>query len=186
MRKKKKKTDHFQIPLMHAFRDAFDAGDAKKVIDQRMAGEKVLSGRGSMKRRGATETILKRDLAIDLTSLVNTIDLNSAVDLSGLDHVKNSVLNYGLYDVAHLTSDERGVGQIATDLINALIQHEPRINRETLTVTRSDQFDEANQKMRYEISAELINKPLDIPLEFVAEIEVASGKVQLSQLSEIQ
>ncbi len=183
MRKKKEKTDQFQIPLMHAFRDAFDAGDAKKKIDERVGGEKVLSGRGSLKRRGANEAILKRDLSIDLSSLVNTIDLDSIEDLSGLDYVKKSVLNFGLYDVAHLTSDERGTDNIAADLINALLQHEPRLNSETLSVERSKVFDETNQKMRYQISAEMLSKPLDIPIEFVAEVDVGSGKVQLSKLA---
>lgn len=168
---------------MHAFRDAFDAKDSKRKIVERVAGEKVISGRGSLKRRGASETILKRDLAIDLTSLVNTVDLGSAIDLTDLEFVSNSVLNFGLYDVAHLTSDEMAVNGIAADLLNALIQHEPRINKETLQVERSKEFDETNQKMRYEISAEMLSKPLDIPLEFVAEVDVASGKVHLSQLT---
>jgi len=168
---------------MHAFRDAFASKDAKRKITERVGGEKVLSGRGSLKRRGANESILKRDLAIDLSSLVNTIDLSSSVDLSDFDYVSKSVLNFGLYDVAHLTSDEMAVGEIASDLINALIHHEPRINRETLSVVRSTEFDETNQKMRYEISAEMLSKPLDIPLEFIAEVDIASGKVQLSQLT---
>ena len=183
MRKKNKGSDQFQIPLMHAFRDAFDAKDSKRRIDNRVGGEKVLSGRGSLKRRGASESILKHDLAIDLSSLVNTIDLGSAIDLEDFEFVSKSVLNFGLYDVSHLTSDEMAVNEIATDLVNALIQHEPRINKETLSVERSDQFDETNQKMRYEISAEMLSKPLDIPLEFVAEVDVASGKVHLSQLT---
>jgi type VI secretion system protein ImpF len=183
MRKKNKSSDQFQVPLMHAFRDAFDAKDSKRKIDNRVGGEKVLSGRGSLKRRGASESILKRDLAIDLSSLVNTVDLGSAVDLTDFEFVSNSVLNFGLYDVSHLTSEEMAVSEIATDLVNALIQHEPRLNKETLTVERSDQFDETNQKMRYEISAEMLSKPLDIPLEFVAEVDVASGKIHLSQLT---
>ncbi len=183
MRKKKKKTDQFQIPLMHAFRDAFDAGDSKKKINERVAGEKVIAGRGSLKRRGANETILKRDLSIDLASLVNTIDLDSTEDLSDFDYVRKSVLNFGLYDVAHMTSDERRIDNIATDLVNALIQHEPRINAQTVNVERDHEFDETNQKMRYEISAEMLSKPLDIPLEFVAEVDIGSGKVHLSKLA---
>jgi type VI secretion system protein ImpF len=183
MRKKNKGSEQFQIPLMHAFRSAFDAKDSKRKIDNRVGGEKVLSGRGSLKRRGASESILKRDLAIDLSSLVNTVDLGSTVDLTDFEFVSKSVLNFGLYDISHLTSEEMAVSEIATDLVNALIQHEPRLNKETLTVVRSENFDEATQKMRYDISAEIINKPLDIPLEFVAEVDVASGKIQLSQIT---
>ncbi|HEU4463229.1 MAG TPA: aminotransferase class IV, partial [Solirubrobacterales bacterium] len=55
-------------------------------------------------RRGADEAVLKRNLAVDLLALVNTIDLSSAVDLDDFEHVGRSVLNFGLRDVAHLTS----------------------------------------------------------------------------------
>jgi type VI secretion system protein ImpF len=39
-----------------------------------------------------------------------------------------------------------------------------------------------NQRIRLVVSAEMACKPLDVPIEFVAEIDVGSGKVQLSRL----
>ncbi len=168
---------------MHAFRDAFAAGDAAKKISKRVGGERVISGRGSLKRRGANETVLRQDLATDLSSLVNTIGLGSIVDLSDMDYVNKSILNFGLYDISHLTSQEKAVEEIGSDLMTALLQHEPRLNPDTLSVEKSAVFDESNQKMRYEISAEMLSKPLDIPIEFIAEVDVGSGKVQLSQLT---
>jgi type VI secretion system protein ImpF len=182
MRKKIANSDRFQVPVMFAFRDAFDAGDARKRIEQRRGGEKVISGRGSLTRRGADETILKRNLAVDLLALVNTIDLASAVDLGDFEHVGRSVLNYGLYDVAHLTAEEMGVDAIARDLSAALLQHEPRLNSETLRVVRDKEFDEVNQRIRFTVSAEMSCKPLDVPIDFVAEIDIGSGKVQLTRL----
>lgn len=182
MRGKNKNGDRFQIPLMFAFRDAFDAGDARKRIEERVAGERVISGRGSLKRRGADEVLLKRNLSVDLLALMNTIDLASAIDLSDFEYVGRSVLNFGLYDVAHLTSEEMGVDDIARDLSNALLQHEPRLNAETLHVERSADFDDVNQRIRFTVSAEMACKPLDVPIEFVAEIDVGSGKVQLTRL----
>jgi type VI secretion system protein ImpF len=180
--RKRKSDDSFQIPLMYAFRDAFDAGDARKRIEERVGGERVLSGRGSLKRRGADEALLKRNLSLDLAALANTIDLASAVDLEGFDFVSRSVLNYGLRDVSELTSEEVGVSEVARDLRDALLQHEPRLNAETLTVERDKDFDDVNQRIRLVVSAEMACKPLDVPIEFVAEIDVGSGKVQLSRL----
>lgn len=182
MRKKKKNGERFQVPLMFAFRDAFDAGDARKRIDERVGGERVISGRGSLKRRGADEIALKRNLAADLLALVNTIDLGSAVDLGDFDYVGRSVLNFGLHDIGHLTSQEAGVDEIARDLSEALIQHEPRLDPETLSVARDADFDEVNQRIRFRVSAEMACKPLDVPIEFVAEIDVGSGKVHLTRL----
>lgn len=182
MRKKDGNSDRFQIPVMFAFRDAFDAKDARKRIEERRDGEKVISGRGSLKRRGADETVLKRNLAVDLLALVNTIDLASAIDLEEFEHVGRSVLNFGLYDIAHLTSEEIGVETVARDLSAALLNHEPRLDPESLQVVRDREIDEVNQRIRFTVSAEMSCTPLDIPIEFVAEIDIGSGKVQLTRL----
>ena len=182
MRKTDGNADRFQIPVMFAFRDAFDAKDARKRIEERRDGEKVISGRGSLKRRGADETALKRNFAVDLLALVNTVDLASVIDLDDLEHVGRSVLNFGLYDVAHLTSEEVGVEAVARGLSAALLNHEPRLNPETLNVVREQNFDEVNQRIRFTVSAEMSCAPLDVPIEFVAEIDIGSGKVQLTRL----
>src|SRR6185312_9589876 len=87
MRDQDSKAPSFQVPLMLAFREAFREGDASKRIEERLAGERVVSARGSLKRRGADEVLLRRDLATDLLSLVNTIDLSSAEDISELEYV---------------------------------------------------------------------------------------------------
>ena len=182
MRKRDGNSDRFQVPVMFAFRDAFDAKDARKRIEERRDGEKVISGRGSLKRRGADETVLKRNLAVDLLALVNTIDLASAVGLDDFEHVGRSILNFGLYDVAHLTSEEVGVDSVARNLSAALIDHEPRLNPDTLNVVREQEFDEVDQRIRFTVSAEMSCTPLDIPIEFVAEIDIGSGKIQLTRL----
>ncbi len=180
--RRKLNSDTFQVPLMFAFRSAFDDRDAKKRIEERVGGERVISGRGSLKRRGADETVLKRNLAVDLLALVNTIDLASAVDLEEHDFVRRSVLNFGLQDVSALTSQEEGIDQISHNLSAALLQHEPRLNSGSLHVERVQEIDDVNQRVRLTVSAEMACKPLDVPIEFVAEIDVGSGKVMLSRL----
>ena len=100
MQKGKGTRDYFQVPLMFAFRDAFSRGDASKRLDNRVAGERVISERGSLRRRGAEEALVKENFSLDLLSLVNTVNLAAAVDLTGLDYVEKSVLNFGLADIA--------------------------------------------------------------------------------------
>lgn len=180
--KRKKEDEHFQVPLMFAFRDAFSVGDAKKRLDQRIDGERVISERGSLKRRGADEALLKENLALDLMSLVNTIDLGSSLDLKDFDFVERSVLNFGLFDIAHLTSEEAGVLDVGRNLFAALLQHEPRLIRETLHIEREEGFDDVNQRIRFNVTAEMACRPFDVPIEFVAEVDVGSGKVVLSRL----
>lgn len=170
-----------QVPLMYAFRDAFKAKDAKRHENvQDATGERVLSERGSIRRRGANETQLKRNLEMDLANLMNTVDLASCLDLEGLDHVRKSVLNYGLSDLSHLTSDEVRSLDIVRGLKEALLNHEPRMIGSSLDVRLRPGFDDVNQKIAFDVTAEMACRPVDIPLEFVAEIDVGSGKVKLT------
>jgi type VI secretion system protein ImpF len=172
----------FQVPLMYAFRDAFNEGDARKKSDVRVAGERVISGRSTLRRTGAADSVLRENLALDLVSLVNTIDLGSVVDLTELPYVSRSILNFGLYDLTHLTSDEPGVDDVGRNLVTALLQHEPRLKPETLTVERQTGFDDVTQRIRLNVAAEMSSRPFDVPVEFVAEVDVGSGKVVLTRL----
>lgn len=176
------KNERLSPPLMYAFRDAFEAGDARKRVEERIGGERVVSRRSALARRGADETLLKRNLVTDLLALINTVDLGSVDDLSGFDYVSRSILNYGLPDLARLTSEEADVAEIATDLRTALMEHEPRLVPETLRIERDENFDDVNQRIRFNVSAEMFCRPADIPVEFVAEIDIASGKILLTRL----
>ncbi len=166
---------------MVAFRDAFDARDAKDSSANIVDGERVIEGRASRQRRG-DEVSLKRDLSLDLISLLNTIDLDSVVSLSKHGYVKKSVLNFGMCDVAHLTSDEVGVDDIRDLLAEALIAHEPRIRRDTLRIDKEIARDDVNQRIRFSVSGEMIHSPLDVAIDFVAELEINSGKMNLTRL----
>lgn len=181
------KTDRrkpLQVPLMYAFRDAFKAKDAAKAETiTNEGGEQVLSDRGSVRRRGANENQLKRNLEIDLSNLMNTVDLASCLDLDGYDHVRKSVLNYGLQDLTHLTSDMVRTQNIVRGLKEALLNQEPRLIGETLDVKLRPDFDDVEQKIAFDVSAEMACRPVDIPLEFIAEIDVGSGKVKLSNVA---
>jgi type VI secretion system protein ImpF len=176
------RSQQFKVPLMYAFRDAFKEGDARKKSDVRVDGERVISGRSSMRRTGAADSVLRENLAIDLVSLVNTIDLGSVVDLSDLPYVSRSILNFGLYDLTHLTSDETGVDGIGRNLVNALLQHEPRLKPDSLQVERDTAFNDVDQRIRINVAAEMSSRPFDVPVEFVAEVDVGSGKVVLTRL----
>jgi len=178
-----KQKDRLQIPLMYAFRDAYEKHDAEKVEDTRIDNERVVSERSSIRRRGTDEMLLKQDLAIDVSALVDTIDLASVVDLGKLKYVEKSILNYGLYDLTHLLFGEsEDTDTIAANLKATLLHHEPRLSPETLVIERGESDDEVNQRVRFKVRADLICKPLDIPIEFVAEVDATSGKVNLPRI----
>lgn len=168
---------------MHAFRSSFEAGDSNKTVEVRDGGDRVLAGRRASHRRGSDEAGLRRDLALDLISLLNTIDLGSSIDLQDTEYVRKSILNYGLYDVAHLTSEEREVEEIGQDLAATIAYYEPRLRQDSLIVERDIEFDDVEQKVRFMVSAEMYCAPLDVPIEFVADVDTATGKISLSKLS---
>lgn len=171
----------FQAPLMSAFREAFEARDSKDRSVHVVDGERVIEGRQSRQRRG-DEAALKRDLSVDLLALVNTINLASSVDLAEQDYVKRSILNFGLPDVTHLTSEEVGVDQIRDQLVASLNAFEPRIIPETLNVDKEVLRNDVDQRVRFSVACEMICSPVDVPVDFVAELEISSGKVNLTRL----
>lgn len=180
--RKKVRSPEYGAPLMLAFREAAVARDARKRVVQTVGGERVVPGRHSSQRKG-DEAALKRDLSLDLIALLNTVELGASVDLDGLDHVKKSILNYGLRDIGRLTSEERQVYLIRDDLRAALVQFEPRLNPETIQIERGETED-ADQRIRFVVAVEMFCKPTDVSVDFVADLDVGSGKISLSRLPE--
>jgi type VI secretion system protein ImpF len=172
---------HFQISLMNVFRNAARERDARKTDAQMTEEGRVLSLRSLERREGAGQATLRNHLAIDLSGLLGTINLEAAQDLQGLDHVRNSILNYGMADLSRFTLDDLRRHKLANDLKAALLAHEPRLVADTLVVKLKG-GNSTNQHIAFDITAEMAAKPVDVPLEFVAEIDTSAGKVALSNL----
>src|SRR3954451_8979360 len=101
------KRDRLSPPLMLAFRSAHEARDARKKLNLRDEfGERVIAGRRSAGRFPISETLLRREVSHDLETLLNTIALESTLDLSDRDCVRRSILNYGFPDIVHRSIDE--------------------------------------------------------------------------------
>lgn len=168
---------------MYAFREANEARDAKIDSNTYVDGERVLSERAAMRRRGANEAQLKANLERDLAHLANTINLAACVDMEGLEYVENSILNFGLVDLSSYTMADFKLMEVPRQLKAALLAHEPRFVPETMEVTIREVPDEVNQKIAFDINAEMACKPVDIPLEFVAEIDVGAGKMSFNNVN---
>lgn len=168
---------------MHAFRSAHEARDAKKKLDLRdEAGERIIAGRRASARASITETVLRREVARDLESLMNTIALESTLDLQRHDEVRKSVINYGFPDLVHRSADEYSVGDIRDEILTVLLHYEPRLLPESIQVTREDQSERDDLRMRFLVHADLFCDPVNVPVEFVADVEVDSGKVVINRL----
>jgi type VI secretion system protein ImpF len=168
---------------MYAFRAAHAARDATKKIDLRdEAGERVIAGRRSVARTPISESTLRREVARDLDSLMNTIAFESAEDLSDFDQVRKSILNYGLPDIAHRSIDEHSVDDVQDEIRTALMNYEPRLARESIRASRDTTVGAEELKVRFVVQAELHCEPVNVPVEFVADIEFDSGSIQIHRL----
>jgi type VI secretion system protein ImpF len=177
------KKDRLSPPLMYAFRSAFEARDAKKKIDLRdEGGERVIASRRVSLRTAISEPVLRREVASDLESLMNTVALESSLDLDAAPQVRRSILNYGLPDLAHRTIDEFSLGDIKDEIRTVLSNFEPRLLPETIRVARDEDIDQGELKIRFIVNAELFCDPVNVPVEFIAEVELDSAKVQISRL----
>ena len=167
---------------MHVFREAAGKKDATSDGATYKEGEREISQRTIARRHGADQGSLKAHLNEDLANLMHTIRLDAALDISKHKYVGKSVLNFGMDDMANMSSNSENRGHLERRLRQALIDHEPRLIPESIEVSMRDQDKDLSQKLAFNISADLAANPVDVPLEFVAEIDVGGGKVNLSKL----
>jgi type VI secretion system protein ImpF len=167
---------------MFAFREAFRTRDAEKDLSAKNeAGEAVIAGRRSSPRSAVSDAVLRQELAEDLTTLLNSVNLAAAIDLDGLDFVKKSVLNFGVMDLTRVTSDTHVADSLAETMRAVLSRYEPRLVAETINVKPEMNRDDASGLIRFHVTADMISAPVDIAVEFVADVEAGSGKTKVTR-----
>jgi type VI secretion system protein ImpF len=176
------KNDRLAPPLMHAFRAAHAARDAKLEVDLRDQGERVIAPRRVMARTPISERELRKLVDSDLAALLNTTNLDSAQDLSGAPEVRKSVLNFGFPDLARRSIDEERVFDIAREIETALRDFEPRLVRGSIKARRDNSVSPEELRVRFLVDAELRIEPVNLPVEFIAEVEVESGRIKVDRL----
>ena len=178
-----KRSDRLAPPLMYAFRAAHERRDAAKALDLRNAGgERVIAARRAPSRAPISESGLRREVSGDLVDLLNTTNLDAAVSLEDAPHVARSVLNFGFPDLSTWTIDEQRLIEISREIERCLTTFEPRLATQTLKVGRDPFIDIEALKIKFFIKADLRAEPIDVPVEFVAEVELDSGKIKVDRL----
>jgi type VI secretion system protein ImpF len=168
---------------MHAFREAFRMRDAAKPIDNRNdAGERVIAGRRTSPRSSVGEAALRSELAEDLASLLNTVELGAIEDLVDLPEVSSSIINFGVPDLTAIAASPEAARRVANFMKQRLELFESRLVPGTITVSTEALDDTASGQLRFHINAEMYSTPTDVPVEFVADIEAESGKIKISRL----
>jgi type VI secretion system protein ImpF len=169
-------------PLMHVFRAAHEAKDAKKKVDLRNdAGERIIAGRRTRARQVITEVALRREVARDLEALLNTVALEATIDMTEAPLARKSIINFGLPDVSNRTIDENAVNSIPAEIKMAIVNYEPRLASSSVDVQRDMTVDPLELRVRFILRADLICDPVHVPVEFVADL-IDSGKMVINRL----
>lgn len=167
---------------MHAFRAAHRERDAGVPIDIRDQGDRVIASRRAASRAPISESELRKLVNTDLVALLNTTNLESADDLSSAPQVQRSILNFGFPDLIHRSIDESEVNAIAREIETALRLFEPRLAPNSVKARRDDTVKSDTLRVRFLVGAELRAYPVNVRTEFVAEVEVDSGKIRIDRL----
>jgi type VI secretion system protein ImpF len=177
------RNDRLAPPLMYAFRAAHGKRDAKTKLDLRDAsGERVIAPRRVTTRNPISEAGLRREVMTDLLSLLNTTNLDAAVDLSTLPAVRSSILNFGFPDLSWRTIDENSLSGVSREIEIALADFEPRLARNSIQARRDHSTSAEELKLRFLVKADLRAQPVNVPVEFIAEVELDSGKIKIDRL----
>jgi type VI secretion system protein ImpF len=170
---------------MWAFRNAAEMKDSRTGVRRPAEGDPspVIAGRKGAAVASITEAVLRREVWRDLEQLLNTISLESTVkEMAEFPLARRSILNFGLPDISRRTIDELKANDrgIEKEIEAALRAYEPRFLRNTVRVKRDTSIDPASLKVRFYIQADLVCRPVDVPVEFMADVDVSSGRFEVS------
>ena len=123
-----------------------------------------------------------RDAALrDLAWLLNTTNLAAGQDLGAYPQVASSVVNYGIPDLSGMTVSGTDVAVLERALRQAILDFEPRILRQTLSVRLEiNDSQMSHNAMTFLIEGELWAQPVPLRLYLKTEIDLDIGDVRVS------
>jgi type VI secretion system protein ImpF len=126
------RNDSLAPPLMHAFRSAHAARDAKVEVGIRDRGERVLAPRLVTAARPDLRTIAAQAGRRRSRRAPEHDKSQFRRRSVGRAEVKRSVPNFGVPDLARRTLDEGGVFDLGREIETALADFEPRLVRNSI------------------------------------------------------
>ena len=125
---------------------------------------------------------LRDSVLRDLGWLLNTGNLDSVEDLVAYPLVRESVLNYGMPDLAGMTASGVDRGAMERAVRQAIWDFEPRILRNSVRVRVVVNTDQMNRNaLAFEIEGDLWAQPVPLRLFLRAEVDLESGTFSVSE-----
>lgn len=149
----------------------------------RLIDDEPLSQQESREKSVLSMHKLRQSVLRDVSWLLNCDSLESVVDLTDYPEVANSVLNYGIKNLAGRAVAGVSLSDIEKGLKLALNTFEPRILPNTLTVQVFSTEEMSHQSLNFDIEADLWAQPLPLHLYLRTEINKITGIVNLRDMT---
>lgn len=153
----------------------------------RLTDEDPLKKVESRTQRVITIQKLRECVLRDMAWLLNTGALNSLHDLSDFPYVSQSVVNYGLPDLAGMAVTSMDPVNIEKSVRQAILNFEPRILKNNLKVKMFVNENQMNKNaVTFDIEGELWAQP--VPLHFLlkTELDLETGAVNVNESSGVR
>lgn len=156
----------------------------------RLTDENPEKGTESRDQRVLSMQQLREGVKRDLAWLLNTVNLQANPDfaddlpLDDYPEVLDSVLNYGLPDLAGKTGSTVNTNEIEQLLKNSILSFEPRILSRSLQVRVQVNEDQMNRNsMVIEIEGELWAQPVSERVYLKTEVDLETGNVSVEDFT---
>lgn len=126
---------------------------------------------------------LRQSVLRDVSWLLNAGSLEVVENLQDYPEVANSVLNYGVKDLAGRTLSGHNVADIEKNVKQAIQRFEPRILPHSLNIQMSSADDKMDEMaIVFDIEGSLWAQPLPLHLYLRTEINKVTGDIKLQDL----
>lgn len=119
----------------------------------------------------------------DLSWLLNTSDSNTMIDAEKYPNAAQSVLNYGIREVAGDYSTAERAEMIRKSISDAIESFEPRIHPGSIDVRLRVGHDNRNSIVTYDIHADMWAQPMPMELYLRSEVDVTTGQLELERIN---
>jgi type VI secretion system protein ImpF len=148
----------------------------------RLTDENPNSGVESRDQRVISWQRLRDFVRRDLGWLLNCVNLEAVEDISGYPLVAHSVLNYGMPDTAGIPVASINVEILQKRVRQAILDFEPRLVRNRLSVTVETQRAAMNRNsLVFVIEGEMWAQPMPQSMYVRTELDLETGTVKLTE-----
>jgi type VI secretion system protein ImpF len=136
-------------------------------------------------QRFVTKAALRKAVIRDLGWLLNAVQPLPEAQALRYPQAARSVLNFGLPALAGQLASKIDVARLERAIRQAIIDFEPRVNGDTVTVTAIEAEDvlSTHNVIEFEIRGWLWAQPVPLELMLRTQLDLEAGKVELRDLS---